>query len=54
MREDERGRGAESGGGMRHGERREGGSWGKQRDCASVRMKIYKYMRSIDNWEVEN
>lgn len=32
---------------MRHGKKRESGEpWGgKQRECATVRMKIYKYVR---------
>lgn len=36
---------------MRHGKKREGG--GEQRECATVRMKIYKYVRLGDDWEKE-
>lgn len=30
-----------------------GSSRGKQRECATVRMKIYKYVRLRDDWVME-
>lgn len=29
------------------------GSWGEQKGCATVRMKIYKYVRFRDNLSAE-
>lgn len=40
---------------MRHGQKRRDrrSAGGKQRECATVRMKIYKYVRLRDDWVTE-
>lgn len=43
------------GGGMRRGKKKRRGAAGeKQRECATVRMKIYKYVRLRDDWVTES
>lgn len=33
--------------------RKRGSGGEKQRECTTVRMKIYKYVRSLDDWVTE-